>query len=79
MFAAVASAVDSETDTQQFVLPVSLPLIIAFIAFQAVIRDPDGAVAFWMSMIPFTSPIIMMVRIPFGGVATWELILSMVL
>lgn len=79
MFAAVASAVDSETDTQQFVLPVSMPLIIAFIAFQAVIRDPDGSVAFWMSIIPFTSPIIMMVRIPFGGVEAWELILSMVL
>lgn len=79
MFAAVASAVDSETDTQQFSIFVSFPLIFAFIAFQAVINDPDGAVAFWMSMIPFTSPIIMMVRIPFGGVAVWELVLSMVL
>ncbi len=79
LFAAVGSAADSETDTQQFVLPVSAPLIIAFVAFQAVLQDPDGPVAFWMSMIPFTSPIIMMVRLPFGGVMTWELILSMVL
>ncbi|MEO1655748.1 MAG: ABC transporter permease, partial [Bacteroidota bacterium] len=79
MFGAVGAAVDNETDTQQFLLPVMMPLIIAFIAFQAVLREPDGAVAFWMSIIPFTSPIIMMVRIPFGGVAAWELILSMVL
>ncbi|NJO02822.1 MAG: ABC transporter permease, partial [Bacteroidia bacterium] len=79
MFAAVASAADTETDTQQYVLPLSAPLIIAIVAFQAVLNNPDGAVAFWMSIIPLTSPIIMMIRIPFGGVLAWELILSMVL
>jgi ABC-2 type transport system permease protein len=79
MFAAVASAVDNETDVQQFVLPISLPIIIAFIGFQAVLRTPDGSLAFWMSIIPFTSPIIMMVRLPFEGVQTWELVLSMAL
>ncbi|GAB4395377.1 MAG: ABC transporter permease [Microscillaceae bacterium] len=79
MFAAVASAVDNEADTQQFVLPISLPLIIAFVAFQAVINDPDGPMAFWMSIIPFTSPIIMVIRLAFGGVPLWELLLSMAL
>ena len=79
MFAAAASAVDSEAEMQQFVLPISIPLIIAIVAMQAIIRDPDGSVAFWMSMIPFTSPIIMMARIPFGGVDSWELVLSIAL
>ncbi|TAF67792.1 MAG: ABC transporter permease [Cytophagales bacterium] len=76
MFAAVASAVDSETDIQQFVAPVSAPLIFAIITLQFVAREPQGVLAFWLSIIPFTSPIIMMTRIPFG-VSTWELVLSM--
>lgn len=80
MFAAVASAVDNEADTQQFQTPISMPLIIGFIIAQiAVIQDPDGTIAFWASMVPFTSPIVMMVRIPFGGVDPWELIVSGVL
>ncbi|WP_128544161.1 ABC transporter permease [Larkinella soli] len=78
LFAAVGSAVDSETDVQQFMFPITIPLILSFIMAQFVIREPDGTVAFWMSMIPFTSPIIMMVRIPFG-VPTWEILLSMAL
>lgn len=78
MFAAVASAVDTESETQQFVLPISLPLIFAFIFAQVVAREPDGVPAFWLSMIPFTSPIIMVIRAPFG-VAFWELALSMLL
>ncbi len=78
LFAAVASAVDSETETQQFMLPISSPIILSFVVAQIVVRDPDGPVAFWMSMIPLTSPIIMMLRVPFG-VPLWELLLSMFL
>lgn len=78
LFGAVGSAVDSETDVQQFMLPITLPIIFSIAIAQFVIREPDGALAFWTSMIPFTSPIIMMVRIPFG-VPAWQIILSMVL
>ncbi|MRS65050.1 ABC transporter permease [Larkinella terrae] len=78
LFAAVGSAVDSDTDVQQFMFPITIPLVLSFIMAQFVIREPDGAVAFWMSMIPLTSPIIMMVRIPFG-VPAWEIILSLTL
>ena len=76
LFAAVGSAVDAEADTQQFVLPITIPLILAFILIQPIMENPDGLMAFWMSIIPFTSPVIMMVRLPFG-VANWELALSM--
>ena len=76
LFAAVGSAVDAEADTQQFVLPITIPLILAFILIQPIMENPDGSLAFWMSIIPFTSPVIMMVRLPFG-VANWELALSM--
>ena len=76
MFAAIGAAVDNETDTQQFMMPVTIPLILAIIVAQFVINNPEGPVAFWFSIIPFTSPIIMMVRIPFG-VPYWELALSM--
>ena len=76
LFAAVGSAVDAEADTQQFVLPITIPLILAFIMIQPIMENPDGPLAFWMSIIPFTSPVIMMVRLPFG-VANWELALSM--
>lgn len=78
LFAAIGSAVDSETDTQQFMLPVTIPLILSIVFAQVVMENPDGSLAFWTSMIPFTSPIIMMVRIPFG-IDTWELVLSMVI
>jgi len=76
LFAAIGSAVDSESDTQQFMLPISLPLILAFVMAQSIIQNPEGAVAFWFSMIPFTSPIIMLVRLPFD-VPMWQLALSM--
>jgi len=79
LLAAIGSAVDSEADTQQFMLPVTIPLIFSFVVAQTVVDNPDGSMAFWLSLCPLTSPIIMMVRIPFGGVAAWELILSMVL
>ncbi|MBC7448433.1 MAG: ABC transporter permease [Hymenobacteraceae bacterium] len=80
LFGAVGSAVDSDTDAQQFMLPVTLPLIFTFIIAQtSIIRNPDGALATWMSLIPFTSPIAMVMRLPFGGVPGWQLALSMAL
>ncbi len=78
LFAAVGSAVDAEADTQQFILPITIPLILSFILIQPIMENPDGLLAFWMSMIPFTSPVIMMVRLPFG-VIYWEVILSMII
>jgi len=78
LFGAVGAAVDNETEVQQFMLPITMPVIFSFIIAQFVLRDPNGSLAFWTSMIPLTSPIIMMVRVPMG-VPTWELILSMVL
>ena len=78
LFGAVGSAVDAETDTQQFILPITIPIIAAFIIAQFVMRDPSGPLAFWSSMIPFTSPVIMMVRIPFG-VPVWQIVVSILL
>ncbi|MFI5163740.1 MAG: ABC transporter permease [Bacteroidia bacterium] len=76
MFAAVGSAVDAESDTQQFMMPITIPLVISFVAAQFIMQNPEGPVAFWFSIIPFTSPIVMMVRLPFG-VPIWEFALSM--
>tara|TARA_B100000768_G_scaffold66136_1_gene63580 strand:+ start:5414 stop:6670 length:1257 start_codon:yes stop_codon:yes gene_type:complete len=76
LFASVGAAVDHETDSQQFMLPLTIPLILSFIMIQPIIDNPHGDLAYWFSMIPFTSPIIMMVRIPFG-VPIFELALSM--
>ncbi len=76
LFAAVGSAVDSETDTQQFSLPLTLPIIFAIYAAIYSAQNPDGPLAFWCSMIPFTSPIVMMVRLPFD-VPVWQIILSL--
>ena len=74
-FAAIGSAVENEADTQQLQLPVTIPLMLAFfIAFYA-FKAPDSEIVFWGSMIPFTSPIVMLARIPFG-VPGWELALS---
>ena len=78
LFAAVGSAVDSETDSQQFMLPITIPLIFSFIALQTILENPDSSLAFWCSIIPFTSPIVMMGRLPFDP-PLWELGLSMVL
>jgi len=66
LFAAVGSAVDSETDTQQFMLPITIPLILSIVLAQFIMVNPDGPAAFWLSIFPLTSPVIMMVRIPFG-------------
>jgi ABC-2 type transport system permease protein len=76
LFAAVGSAVDAESDTQQFMLPITIPLILSFVVAQTIIQNPESSMAFWFSIIPFTSPIVMMVRLPFG-VPAWELALSM--
>ena len=75
LFAAIGSAVEAEVDTQQFMLPVTLPLIIAMYSGFMVLENPHGPVAFWLSMIPLTSPIVMMARIPFD-VPMWEILLS---
>lgn len=66
LFAAIGSAVDNEADTQQFMLPITIPMVFSLIMAQFVMNNPSGPIAFWLSIIPFTSPIIMMVRIPFG-------------
>ncbi|UXP33713.1 ABC transporter permease [Reichenbachiella agarivorans] len=78
LFAAIGSAVDSDADSQQFMFPVTIPLIFSVVVLSAVINDPHGSFAFWLSMIPFTSPVIMMMRIPFD-VPAWQIILSMLL
>ena len=78
LFAAIGSAVENEADTQQLQIPVTIPLLLAFfIAFYA-FKAPDSQIEFWGSMIPFTSPIVMLARIPFG-VPLWVLALSMAL
>ncbi len=76
LFAAIGSAVDNEADTQQFMLPITVPLILAIIMSSFITQNPNGPVAFWLSIIPFTSPVVMMIRIPFD-VPMWELILSL--
>lgn len=80
MFAAIGASVDEQTDAQQFILPVTSPLILSFIISTRVINhgDPNGSLAFWLSMIPFTSPISMVMRLPFG-VPIWQLALSSIL
>ena len=75
LFAAVGSAVDNDTDAQQFQLPITIPLIFSIIVLGAILKDPHGSLAFWLSVIPFTSPVIMMMRLPFG-VPAWEILLS---
>ena len=76
LFASIGAAVDNETDTQQFVLPITIPILFAMYAGIYSIENPDGPLAFWCSLVPFTSPIVMMVRLPFG-VALWEKLLSL--
>jgi ABC-2 type transport system permease protein len=76
LFAGVGSAVDSDADAQQFQLPVTLPLIASIVILSAIIREPNGSLAFWTSVIPFTSPVIMMMRVPFEP-PLWEILLSM--
>jgi ABC-2 type transport system permease protein len=77
IFAAMGSAADSDTDTAQFSVPVTVPLMISMASFVVVANDPHGAVAKWLSMIPFTSPVVMIMRIPYGGISIVELCISM--
>ncbi len=78
IMAAIGSAVDSEADSQQFITPVTLPLMLGYILSTKTIMEPDSTLVFWGSMIPFTSPIVMMSRIT-NGVPLWELALSLIL
>lgn len=79
LFAAVGSAVDSETETQQFMLPITLPLLFTYLlSVSYLFQAPDSALAQWLSIIPLSAPVAMMVRIPFG-VPAWQLALSMAL
>lgn len=79
LFAAVGSAVDSETDTQQFMLPISIPLVFAYIIAASGIENPESPAMVWSSMIPFTSPVAMMVRVVTGTVPVWQVVVSIVL
>ncbi|MBK9193837.1 MAG: ABC transporter permease [Flavobacteriales bacterium] len=81
LFAAVGSAVDSETDSQQFMMPITIPLMIAVFIAQMAVYNPGSPAVFWCSIIPFTSPIVMMIRIATGNAFEhpWELLLSMVM
>lgn len=76
IYAAVAAAVDSQTDAQQFLFPIAMPVIISIISISYITNNPDSTFAFWMSMIPLTSPIVMMARLPFD-IPAWQIILSM--
>ncbi len=78
IFAAIGSAVDNETETQQFMLPVTIPIILALMVAMGTMQNPESSIAFWFSIIPFTSPIVMMARIPFG-VPYWQITISMIL
>ena len=79
LYAAIGAAVDNETDTQQFMFPVIMPLMLGvYIGFFTVMNEPHGTVATIFSMIPFTSPIVMLMRIPFG-VPFYEIALSIAL
>lgn len=78
MFAAVGSAVDNAQDAQQLQTPVVIPIIIGIVAMMTVMEDPNSSMAFWFSIIPFTSPIVMLARIPYD-IPTWEIVLSLVI
>ena len=78
-YAAIGAAVDNETDSQQFLLPIITPLILAvYIGFFTVMNDPNGTIAIVFSMIPLTSPIVMLMRIPFG-VPWWQIVISVLI
>ncbi len=81
LFAAIGAAVDNETDTQQFMMPITIPLVFGFIVSEFALSNPEGSAVFWFSQIPLTSPIVMMVRVAMGfsSGGAWQLILSMLL
>lgn len=76
MFAAVGSAVDNEADTNQLSLPITIPLMIGLFIMLHTFQHPSSQLSVWASLIPFTSPMVMLARIPFGSVPAWQLILS---
>ncbi len=78
LFASIGAAVDNETDTQQFMMPITIPLLLGFFVAMGAFQNPESSIVFWFSLIPLTSPIVMMARVPFG-VPFWELGLSMIL
>jgi ABC-2 type transport system permease protein len=78
VFAAIGSAVDTDTDTQQFMFPIMLPIILALFVAIGTMENPESSLSFWFSMIPFTSPIVMMARLPFE-VPVWEVVTSIAL
>lgn len=78
LFAAIGAALDNEADSQQFVMPVMMPLILSIYVAMAAFRNPTGDLAFWFSMFPFTSPVVMMARIPFQP-PVWQIALSMLI
>lgn len=75
LFAAVGALIDNDTDSNQFTLPITVPLILAIVLLPVISNNPNGTVAFWMSVIPFTAPVAMLIRIPFN-VPIWEVVLS---
>jgi ABC-2 type transport system permease protein len=79
MMAAVGSAVDNDTDTQQFILPITFPLLLSYIASFVIFNNPNSSIAVWLSIIPFTSPVTMLVRVAFGIESSdlWQVWLSM--
>ena len=78
LYAAIGSSVDQAQDAQQLTIPVTLPIIAAFIVIMLIMKDPNSPIVFWCSMIPFTSPIVMVARIP-SGIPAWEIATSLVL
>ncbi|MCX6321833.1 MAG: ABC transporter permease [Bacteroidia bacterium] len=76
VFAAIGSAVDNDTETQQFMMPVMIPIILGLMVAMGTMQNPESSLSFWCSMIPLTSPIVMMARIPFG-VPYWQIAVSM--
>ncbi len=78
IFAAIGSAVDNETETQQFMLPVTIPIILALMVAMGTMQNPESSLSFWCSLIPLTSPVVMVARLPFG-VPYWQIAVSMVL
>ena len=81
LLAAIGAAVDAESDTQQFMFPITIPLMVGIFIAQTAVYNPDGPAVFWSSIIPFTSPVVMMIRVATGNAFEhpWELALSMVL
>ena len=78
LFAAAGSLVDNETDSQQFTIPLTIPLILTILLLPSMIGQPSGSISVWLSIIPFTSPVAMLMRIPFG-VPVWQVVLSMLM